>query len=90
MDGSIPMGDIIGGIHASTPMDFLHGFCAGLYKTVLAASLAILVKIGGNQFYDLFNIIETTMQTMKTFPAISGFSGTVFKHGKLHAVMTLV
>ena len=77
------MSDIYGGIHVSTPMDLLHGFCAGLFKTVLAASLSVLLKIGGGDYYSLFTGLEVKMRRMKRFPTISGFAGIFFDKGKI-------
>ena len=64
-------------------MDLLHGFCAGLFKTILASSIAILLKVGGEGYGLLFSSIEDIMKSMKTFPRLSGFAGTVFKNGNL-------
>ena len=62
-------------------MDLLHGFCAGLFKTVLASSIAILLKVGGEGYGTLFTSIEDIMKSMKTFPRLSGYSRSVFKNG---------
>ena len=71
-------------------MDLLHGWCAGLFKNVLAASLAILLKIVGDRYGPVFATIEKHMSSIKRFPTCAGFSSTVFKNGKYQIVCTIV
>ena len=71
-------------------MDLLHGFCAGLFKTILASSIAILLKVGGEGYGLLFSSIEDLMKSMKTFPRLSGYSRSVFKNGKQLTVSVLL
>ena len=90
LDGTIPFGPFTAGIHCSVPMDLLHGWCAGLFKNVLAASLAILLKIGGDSYGPVFATIEKHMSTIKRFPTCAGFSTTVFKNGLYHIVSVIL
>ena len=68
-------------IHNATPMDLLHGWCAGVFKNVLATALAILLKTSGENYGVVFSEIEMRMRSMKRFPTCAGYAQSVFKNG---------
>ena len=67
--------------YGATPMDLLHGWCAGLVKYMLAISLCILLVASGENYGQVFAVIEERMGHMPRFPESPGFSKTKFFHG---------
>lgn len=90
LDDVIPTGPSRSGVHNASPMDLLHGWCAGVFKNVLAGALAIILKseetLKGNQIAR----IEGRMASMKRFPTCAGFAPTVFKNGAYKMILVSV
>ena len=81
LDGSIPMGGAISNCFGATPLDILHGWCAGIVKYVLHISLCILLVVSGDNYVNTFSVIEERMARIPRFPSAPGFAKTKFNHG---------
>jgi len=83
VDGSIPFGSSTHGIIDATPLDFLHGWCAGLAKTVISCVITVLLHYAGEHYSEVFNCIAERMSNIPRFPVAPGFSKVQFKNGVL-------
>ena len=72
----------------ATPADLLHGWCAGLVKTVLSMSLSVLLAVTGSRYSDAFAEICRRMANMPRFPNVAGFAVTKFNSGVSNFVST--
>jgi len=83
VDGSIPFGSSTNGIVDATPLDFLHGWCGGIAKTVISCVIAIILNHSSSKYPEVFECIKQRMCNMPRFPVAPGFSRVQFKDGKL-------
>ena len=67
--------------YGATPMDILHGWCAGIMKYMLSISLCILLVVTGESYAQVFAVIEERMGHIPRFPESPGFAKLKFLHG---------
>jgi len=75
------MGTLSSSVVNATPLDFLHGWCAGIAKTVISCVITVLLCLSGDFYADTFQCIQDRMANMPRFPVAPGFSKVLFKRG---------
>ena len=81
LDGSIPFGSSTNGIVDATPLDFLHGWCGGIAKTVISCVISILLHHAGCSYSETFDEIARRMRNIPRFPDAPGFGKNQFMNG---------